>query len=380
MRNQLVAVALCSLVFAGLGSSALLTHALARSNAHQAIPVIQRAKHFGPKPTPRWYWRWAAWRLGEGYAKGNALQPRLRPRRAPQRIPIWGWRRLHSFLVQRREAGGAKGGQQGPGTTATTTTAPATSTAPTTTSAPATTTADSPGWTNVVDDQFDSGGLPSHWIAYHSPYGSLPRNCTSPTHDYVSGGYLHLLESYEPSRPAGVTCPYSAGWYTGGLKLDPSAPYIGNDQRVTLRYRIVSTGGVVSHHIIPMRWPTGITYVYRQNNGEEDFPETDTLTSARTFLHYVSNGSGLQTYSPLYSIDMTQWHTVRFTQLNHTIQVYIDNMTTPVWTYVGNATTIPDVLRTTVLQQECSHTSGCPSGTTGSEDIEIDWITIDNAA
>lgn len=369
MRKQLVAVALTMLLFAGLGSSAFLTHALARSNARA---TNQRAMHLGPTPTPHWYWRWAVWRLGEGYAKGHAVQANLRPHRAPRRIPVWSWRRLHAFLAQRKLAATRQHGQHTPDTTTTTTT-----TTPTTTT---TTSPPSPGWTNVVNDQFDSGGLPSHWLAYTSPYGSAPRNCTSPTHDYVSGGDLHIVESYEPSRPAGANCPYSAGWYTGGLKLDPVAPYIANDQRVTVRYRIVSTGGVVSHHIIPMRWPTGITYSYRMNNGEEDFPETDTLTSARTFLHYVSSGSGQQTYSPVYSVDMTQWHTMRFTQLNHTVYAYFDDMSTPAWTYAGNSTTIPDVLRTTVLQQECSHTSGCPTGTTGSEDIQIDWITIDNAS
>jgi hypothetical protein len=377
MRNQLVSVVLSMLLFAGLGSSAVLTHALAGSKApspQRAKPTpIQRAKRLGPKPTPQWYWRWAAWRLGEGYAKGHAVQLDLRPRRAPHRIPVWSWRRFHFFLMQRKLAHAGTQRQHVAHTTTTTTTT--TNTAPGT--KPPTT---SPGWTNVINDQFDSGGLPSHWLAYSSPYGSAPRNCTSPTHDYVSGGFLHIVESYEASRPAGANCPYSAGWYTGGLKLNPVAPYIANDQQVTVRYRIVSTGGVVSHHIIPMRWPTGIHYVYRMNNGEEDFPETDTLTTARTFLHYVANGSGQQTYSPVYSVDMTQWHTMRFTQLKHTIYAYFDNMSTPAWTYAGNGATVPDVLRTTVLQQECNHTSGCPSGTTGSEDIQIDWIAIDNAS
>jgi hypothetical protein len=32
-----------------------------------------------------------------------------------------------------------------------------------------------------------------------------------------------------------------------------------------------------------------------------------------------------------------------------------------------------------VLQQESEH-QGRPSGTTGTEDIQIDWITIDNPA
>jgi hypothetical protein len=374
MRSQLAAVALLMLLFGGLGSSALLTRALAQQDS----PAAHQAKQIGPQPTPRWYWRWTAWRLGEGYAKGHALQRNLRPDHAPRRIPLWAWHRLRVFLARRNEARGNQGTRHRSHTTTTTTT-PTTTTSPTTptTTAPTPT----PGWTNVVDDQFDSGGLPSHWIAYHSPYGSAPNNCTSPTHDYVADGYLNIVESYESSTPAGVECPYSAGWYTGGLKLDPVAPYAANDQQVTVRYRIVSTDGITSHHIIPMRWPTGTTYVYQKNNGEEDFLETDTLNSARTFLHYVtSSGSGQQIYSPSYSVDMTQWHTVRFTQLDHTIYAYIDDMTTPVWTYTGDSTTIPDVLRTTVLQQECSHTTGCPTGTAGSEDIQIDWITIDTAS
>src|SRR6476661_10925115 len=99
MRKQLVAVALTMLLFAGLGSSAFLTHALARSHARSAT---RPAKHFGPMPTPHWYWRWAEWRLGEGYAKGHTRQPNLRPHLAQHRIQVWAWRRLNAFLKQRR--------------------------------------------------------------------------------------------------------------------------------------------------------------------------------------------------------------------------------------------------------------------------------------
>jgi hypothetical protein len=372
MRQQLAVVALFMLLFAGLGSAAFLTRALAQPNSPLAT---QRARHIGPQPTPHWYWRWAAWRLGEGYAKGHALQPGLRPARAPRRVPVWAWRRLHFFLAQRKLAVTGKRGQRGSHTTTTTTTTTAPPT-PTTT----TTTSPSPGWTNVLDDEFDSGGVPGHWILYHAPYGSAPNNCTSPSHDFVSGGYLHLVESYEPSTPAGVSCPYSAGWYTGGMRLDPVAPYAADDQRITVRYRIVSTGGVVSHHIIPMRWPAA-TSCAGCNGGEEDFFETDTLNSAHTFLHYfAADGSRQQVISPLYSLDLTQWHTLRFTQLNHTIYAYFDDMTTPAWTHAGDSTTIPDVLRSVVLQQECNHAAGCPTGTTGSEDIQIDWITVDTAS
>lgn len=231
-------------------------------------------------------------------------------------------------------------------------------------------------WTNVVDDQFNGSTIPRHWRLYHAPYGDGPHNCTSATHDYVSDGSLHLVEHYEHSAPPGVSCPYEAGWYTGGMKLDPVAPYVGDDQRVTLRYRIVSRGGVVSHHIIPMRWPADQNAAHGTHMGEEEFLETDTVTSGH-FLLYGRDAERIR--SSLYRLDMTQWHTVRFTQLSHTVYAYFDDMTTPLWTYHGSSATIPNLPRTTVLQQECSHTNGCPRATTGREDIQIDWIKVDTA-
>jgi hypothetical protein len=132
----------------------------------------------------------------------------------------------------------------------------------------------------------------------------------------------------------------------------------------------VSAGGVVPHFIIPMR---------RADNSEEDFFESDALSDGHTFLHYAV---GRIRSDPAYSVDVSQWHTVRFTQLNHVVSAYIDDMTTPVWVYDGDSTTTPDATlwRHVVLQQECSHTNGCPKGTSGSSDIQIDWITVDNAS
>lgn len=227
-----------------------------------------------------------------------------------------------------------------------------------------------PKWTNVIDDQFNSGGIPSHWALYHSPYKSAPNNCTDPAHDFVSDGYLNIVESYESSKPVGVTCPYGAGWYTGGLTLPNTPPYSANDQRVTLRFRIVSTGGVVPHYIIPMR---------RADNSEEDFFESDVLNHAHTFLH---SAYGRIRSTPAYSVDVSEWHTVRFTQLNHVVSAYIDNMTTPVWVHDGNDATTPDasLWRHVLLQEECSHAKGCPTGTTGGSDIEVDWISVDDAS
>jgi hypothetical protein len=134
MPKQVAAVALLMLLFAGLGSSAVLTRALAQRNS---LTAIQQEKRLGPKPIPRWYWRWQAWRLGEGYAKGHPLQPKLRPKDAPRRIPSWAWQRLHFFLLAREQralAGTGKGSQHGrhPTTTTVTTTTPTTTTTATT--------------------------------------------------------------------------------------------------------------------------------------------------------------------------------------------------------------------------------------------------------
>jgi hypothetical protein len=222
-------------------------------------------------------------------------------------------------------------------------------------------------WRTIVNDQFNKGGLPRHWLRYSHPYGSAPNNCTDPTHDYVSGGYLHIIEKYETSKPAGVECPYGAGWYTGGVSLPEVAPYNVNNQRITVRFRIVSVGGVVPHYIVPMRYA---------GNGEEDFFESDLLNQAHTFLHY----SGGRVRSDRgYSINVTRWHTLSFTHLNHVVHAYIDKMKRPVWAYRGDATTTPDATRHIVLQQECSHTFGCPKGTTGYSDIQVDWITVADA-
>ena len=99
MRKQVVVVLLLMLVFTAAGSSALAT----RSSTQSA--VVREEKRLGPKPLPAWYWRWAEWRLGEGYAKGHPLQAGLRPRQAAARIPRWAWRRLHFFLVARGQTG-----------------------------------------------------------------------------------------------------------------------------------------------------------------------------------------------------------------------------------------------------------------------------------
>src|SRR5690242_19518160 len=98
MRKQLGLVVLAMVLFAGLGSPALLNRALAQP---KSLTALQRLKLIGPKPTPRWYWHWQAWRLGRTETAVHRLQPQLRPKQAPRRIPRWAWRRLHLVLLAR---------------------------------------------------------------------------------------------------------------------------------------------------------------------------------------------------------------------------------------------------------------------------------------
>ena len=133
-------------------------------------------------------------------------------------------------------------------------------------------------WTTVLDDRFDSGGLPSYW-KYHDFRYSSSNNCASPSHVTVSGGYLRLLMRYETTGKCG------AGWYTAGMMV--SSAYGSIDQRVTVRFRIVPKG-VSSHRIIPMRWPTADPWPMA---GEEDYCEGDLLTRCTTFLHYGASNS-----------------------------------------------------------------------------------------
>jgi hypothetical protein len=133
VRKQVTLVVMLMLGFAGAGSSTILARALAQP---QSLTAVQQEKRLGPKPTPHWYWRWLAWRLGEGYAKGRRLQPSLRPNLAPSGIPPWAWRRLHFFLLARRQSAvhsSRKGNHRPPPTTTTvtTTTTETTTTSPT---------------------------------------------------------------------------------------------------------------------------------------------------------------------------------------------------------------------------------------------------------
>jgi hypothetical protein len=106
MRKHVAVVVLVMLVLAGSSSSAVIDGALAQP---KPLAAMRQAHRLGPKPTPRWYWHWQAWRLGEGYAKGHRRERDLRPERAPDPVPRWAWRRLHFFLLARTPAGAGTG-------------------------------------------------------------------------------------------------------------------------------------------------------------------------------------------------------------------------------------------------------------------------------
>ena len=110
MRKPVLVSLVLMLVFAGAGSTAFAKRSSPRANQSAAV---RQEKRLGPKPLPRWYWRWVAWRLGEGYAKNHPLEARLRPKGAPVHVERWAWRRLHFFLLARTSTGGGSGPAKG---------------------------------------------------------------------------------------------------------------------------------------------------------------------------------------------------------------------------------------------------------------------------
>jgi hypothetical protein len=245
----------------------------------------------------------------------------------------------------------------------------------------------SDGWTNILDDQFNTDAQPvgstliGHWNLYNGPYSSggglSGHNCATPSHDFISGGSLHLLMKYEASDPTG-TCGGQPGWFNGGMMV--SKTYGGHDQRVTVRFRVANSDpvNVRAHRIIPMRffddpafsWPAG---------GEEDWCEGSGLTDCTTFFHPPAETGTFHNHS----FDLTQWHTFQVQRITNAdgsvnVKTSIDGVVD--WTYTGSTSNdLPDSFKRVVLQQEC-RSAGCPSSSFAgqTEDIQIDWLTIDN--
>jgi hypothetical protein len=198
------------LLFVGVGSAASVRHhSSAKSNPLRAI---QREKRLGPKPTPRWYWRWAAWRLGEGYAKGHPRQRNLRPKQAPRRIPHWAWRRLHFFLLARAERGSTMGPTT---TTGTMTTTPTTTTASTTTAD--TTTATTPAGSVAWRGDYESGDFSQWWL---TQFGGASSGCGGPCGPAQVGNTSATI----------VTAPVAQGTYAAEFRVQPCLSGCPNDR------------------------------------------------------------------------------------------------------------------------------------------------------
>lgn len=148
--------------------------------------------------------------------------------------------------------------------------------------------------------------------------------------------------------------------------------YQESQQAVSVRWRIVPSADptiVRSHEIIPMLFPEFVSYA----DGEDDLCETGQLTGCQTYLHY-GGGSQLQHD---YTLDLTQWHTWRFTQQAGVITVTIDGVL--IWSENVGTTVLPDVVRRAVLQQECP-AAACPPTTapytSETEILQIDYFIL----
>jgi hypothetical protein len=264
MRKPLSAVIALMLLFAGLGSSTVLTRAFAEQ---KSLSAIQQEKRLGPKPTPRWYWRWQAWRLGEGYAKGQARQPNLRPQHAPQRIPAWAWRRLHFFLLARvgrslaveRQRQEPSETRHEPSktksvTTTTTTSTTTTTTSATTTTAPTTTTSSGSAPPPSFVGDFESGVTPwksagggAQCSNYGTPSGgshyrgTLAFDTTNPGQGATSGRFDLAAQSTYPLEACGI----ATGTYSNVVGDDQ---YLGLMLRVPVGFSVGGFGDVIAEY------------------------------------------------------------------------------------------------------------------------------------
>jgi hypothetical protein len=237
------------------------------------------------------------------------------------------------------------------------------------------------GWRNVVSTDFTTDGvLPAPWKAYNFANSQPGGGYYLASHAVVAGGMVSLVQKYESSGPA--RNPYysstGAGWYQGTIYATGGG-VDSVDHRTTVRMRIVSTNGISSHRNLPLWWPNSENAPI---DGEEDFFETDGVwwpatngvEQPRSFFHYsATNRFVYWIWNP---IDVSQWHTYRFERRNHKITIWVDNMTTPIWSQQYSSFELPDTIKHPTFQQENPNFLP-PPGTTGSEQIQIDSIQID---
>ena len=134
-----------------------------------------------------------------------------------------------------------------------------------------------------------------------------------------------------------------------------------------------------------MRWPLTGT---QPAAGEENYLESDpvlappvgVMQQPYAFFHFGSGAQSVRYVNfdvldwPM--VDFSQWHTYRVERRNHQIRIWIDDLTTPVVQQQWSSWELPDTQKVPVFQQENANYVP-PAGTTGSEEIQIDWITVD---
>jgi len=246
VRKDLAAVILLMLAFAGVGSSALVTRALAQPKQLSAIEQEQR---LGPKPTPQWYWQWAAWRLGEGKWKGHRLQRDLRPHAAPHPIHQWAWQRLHFFLLARLQRQPASRKHRPPRTTTTSTTT--TTTTPTTTTTTQTTTTTPSAGSGSYDEaiaytQTRPSFTPTRTVGVSNAAelqsalsGLQPGDLVKATSGFTVSGETIIKNRL--SAPAELDLTGVRFVYSGGSNL--AAVYLNNAQNLYIFGGDLSTAG-----------------------------------------------------------------------------------------------------------------------------------------
>jgi hypothetical protein len=288
MPRQVAAVVLLMLAFAGAGSSALLTHALAQP---KPLSATQQEKALGPKPTPHWYWRWSEWRLGEGYAKGHALQHSLRPKQAPQRIPAWAWQRLNFFRLAREQrtlaASKSNKKQHGrppiPSGTTTTTETTATSTT-TTTTTPTTTSTDTTSSTTTET-------TPSPSLVFDDEFSGTAGARPDPSKWYVFGN----------------VCPHGTNWSYSCLKQ--SNAFQDGDGHLVLRV----TGGTQGRPYDGAEISPSPLNGYPSTNVKYKFPAGSRLEVRAKFAPGVGLWETIWSYAPdsvtqdVLELDMQEW-------------------------------------------------------------------------
>ena len=239
------------------------------------------------------------------------------------------------------------------------------------------------GYTRVLETDFSQvSTLPAPWLAYNFANGNASWGWYLGTHVFISGGVLHIDNSYEPSGPAPSTrlgyTTNGAGFYQGAITIDPTYrttayPYLSVNARIQFAFKDVITGGQYSHRNIPLRWPyndagTSLTSA----DGEEDVFESDGAPSTYTAFFHYSGGFVSASWSGL---DIAPWHLYRMERNGLNVTGSVDGV--QLMSYSGTTTTLPSTYRLgPVFQQEFPHT-GPNTGTTGSEDWQIAWITID---